>query len=146
MFLGESMCFFVHLFGLERLPVVTRTSKRAGKFRGYELLPAAVCDMIATVLTNLALVYTFASHVAVLAGVNTLFTALFSVIFFKRRLGSHNWLGAMLVAVGAAFIGACSELIEQSGSVAAGVPLRPGLPSDWNQANVLLPSAWSVRL
>lgn len=111
MFVGETLCLFLCACGVH-----SPTPKRKERFKPLMMLPAAVCDMIASVLQYLALLYTFPSHVAVLLGVNSLFTGLFAMVFLNQRLGPHQWFGSAMIAIGAAFIGGCSALYNSSGA------------------------------
>lgn len=111
MFTGEALCLLVSACGLEAVA----KRPRGRRFRPLSMLAPAACDLVASVLQYCALMYTFASHVAVLLGVNSLFTGVFAVIFLKQRLGPHQWLGTAFIAVGAAFIGGCSALYESMG-------------------------------
>jgi len=71
------------------------------------LLPAC-CDMTATSLMYIGLSWTYASIFQMLRGSVMIFTGIFSVVFLKRKLGKHQWLGMVVVLIGLTLVGVSS--------------------------------------
>lgn len=70
----------------------------------------AFLDLLATALSCIGLSYIPASVWQMLKGSNLLFTALFSVVFLKRKLFKFNVLGLFLCFVGVIVVGLASVL------------------------------------
>jgi drug/metabolite transporter (DMT)-like permease len=69
------------------------------KYYLYVLAPA-MCDLLATCLMNIGLLWIPASVWQMLRGSMVIFSAILSVIFLKRRLWSYNWVGIGCVLTG----------------------------------------------
>jgi len=80
------------------------------------VLPVS-CDWAATTLVNAAYVILPASVIQMCRGCIVLFTAAFSVLFLKRRLRAHHWVGVALVALGITIV-SLQVLVYSTGSVA----------------------------
>ncbi|KAF9158063.1 hypothetical protein DFQ26_008023 [Actinomortierella ambigua] len=69
-----------------------------------------LCDMTATTLMNVGLVYTTASVYQMLRGALVIITGLLSVIFLKRKLLAYEWFALITITVGIATVGLASVL------------------------------------
>lgn len=90
----------------------------------------ASCDLIATTLLNVGLVYTPVLVYQMMRGSLVLFVAMFLVIFLRRVITRAEWASLALVALGVAIVGLSGSHkvpeIEQSGikkSVVVGIVL-----------------------
>lgn len=72
-----------------------------------------LCDMVATTLMNLGLIYTHASVYQMLRGAIVIFTGILSIIILKRKQYAYHWLGMFLVVCGIGIVGA-SPLIDDN--------------------------------
>lgn len=68
------------------------------------MLRPAFADLIATVLENLAIAYTFPSHIGMLSSFQVLTTATFSMIVLQRKLSSEKWTALGLIVTGSAMM------------------------------------------
>lgn len=73
-----------------------------------------LCDLCATTLMNVGLIYISASIYQMLRGAVVLFTGTFSVIFLRRRLQAFQWMALLLVVCGVAIVGSSSILFPSS--------------------------------
>ena len=138
MFLGEALCLAAHAwrdrvrsggwgFGSSATPSTTTTRRLTTPVAASFALPAAL-DVVATTLINVGLFYSSASVYQMLRGTLAVFAALFTVLLLKRRLHVHHIFGVVLIASGAAIVGATSVLLSDSedrGGVAALAALLP---------------------
>jgi drug/metabolite transporter (DMT)-like permease len=69
------------------------------KYYLYVLAPA-MCDLLATCLMNIGLLWIPASVWQMLRGSMVIFSAILSVVFLKRRLWAYNWVGIGFVLTG----------------------------------------------
>lgn len=131
MFIGESLCFFAFLVlkyrkkkELEEKPDEQREesslSSSTDSSRKYPLflyfLPPTACDLSATTLMNIGLLYTTVSVYQMLRGAMVFFTALFSIIFLGKRLNFQHFLGLFLVVLGITVVGLANLLYSSSDS------------------------------
>ncbi|KAF2745378.1 integral membrane protein [Sporormia fimetaria CBS 119925] len=65
----------------------------------------AICDIVATTLMNVGLLFVAASIYQMTRGALVLFVGLFSVWFLKRHLGLYKWFSLVVVVVGVAIVG-----------------------------------------
>ncbi len=70
----------------------------------------AICDLSATTLQNVGLIYTSVSVFQMLRGTVVILNGILSMVFLKNRLYPHNFLGLMLIATGIAIVGLSSVL------------------------------------
>lgn len=73
------------------------------------LLPA-LCDLGGTTLSGIGLVFTSPSVYQMLRGSIIIFTAIFSVIFLKRKLKTFHRIGVFITVVGITLVGLASFL------------------------------------
>lgn len=65
----------------------------------------SMCDMMATTLMNVGLVYTPVSIYQMTRGAVVLFVAVMSVLFLKRRIRVLEWVALIIVTMGIAIVG-----------------------------------------
>ncbi|KAK9801947.1 hypothetical protein WJX73_008800 [Symbiochloris irregularis] len=127
MFLGEFLCLIPYFIITWRKQAVRGTqsafdkqssSQRVKAFLSFGL--PAICDAGATTMLNVGLFYTFASVFQMLRGTLVVFAGFLTIIILKRRLHSHHWMGIVLIAAGAATVGASSLLSTRKGHKNAG--------------------------
>ncbi|KAF9009381.1 hypothetical protein BDQ17DRAFT_1056106 [Cyathus striatus] len=140
MFLGEMLCFLPVLYTwfkstrlagpvrLEPDPVQDHLNKSASDpipLHGWKVLllwiPAA-CDLTATTLMNVGLLYTPVSIYQMTRGALVLFVGTFSVIFLRRRLWLYQWISLMVVMLGVGLVGFSGSLIRDAVRDSAIIP------------------------
>lgn len=122
MFIGEALCLLVFyasqafksepapdselspLLEVVQEPVPLSLPPLEGFKQMYFLLPT-LCDLTATTLMNVGLVYISASIYQMLRGSVVLFTATWSVLFLNRRHPTYRWFALFTVFVGIAIVG-----------------------------------------
>eukprot|EP01027_Heterolobosea_sp_BB2_P014025 GEZU01020184.1.p1 GENE.GEZU01020184.1~~GEZU01020184.1.p1 ORF type:complete len:383 (-),score=161.30 GEZU01020184.1:83-1231(-) len=155
MFLGEFLClvaYRVFLFGkfvnkklrgnnadaeetqaiidAERNASIQQDKKKTTKkFNPFIFLLPAMCDLSGTTIMNYGLMMTYASVYQMLRGMLVVFTAIFSVIFLKRRLMWRHWFGILFVVAGTALVG-LSSVLYSDGNSSASMPWRRTLIGD----------------
>ncbi|KAJ3204521.1 hypothetical protein HDU82_005783 [Entophlyctis luteolus] len=85
----------------------------APELRGAALLwlwLPTVCDLLATTLMNVGLLFVSASIYQMLRGSVVLFTGLFSTIFLGRKHPGYRWFALFTVFVGVSIVGASSVI------------------------------------
>ncbi|CEL95422.1 unnamed protein product [Vitrella brassicaformis CCMP3155] len=97
MFMGEFSCLLVFLVG-RRLDRRRRHIHRPCP-KWLFIVPSA-CDWTASTMVFFSTLIISASAVQMIRGSVVIFTALFSVIFLKRRLFAHHYVGVACVCVG----------------------------------------------
>ena len=80
-------------------------TKGSSVFNPYILLIPALCDTCATSVMYVGLNLTYASSFQMLRGAVIVFTAILSMGFLNRKLGSREWTGIGMVIVGLALVG-----------------------------------------
>lgn len=70
----------------------------------YLAIPS-VCDLLATTLMNVGLMYTPVSIYQMTRGSVVLFVAILSVLFLKRRIRRLEWIALIFVSLGVAIVG-----------------------------------------
>ncbi|KAJ3109304.1 hypothetical protein HDU97_007798 [Phlyctochytrium planicorne] len=83
-----------------------------------------LCDMIATTLMSIGLLYVSASVYQMLRGSVVLFTGALSTIFLGRRHPPHRWFALFTVFIGVLLVGV-SSILEGGKSPALPVPSNP---------------------
>lgn len=85
------------------------TSSQAGWWRKVTMVSIpAVFDILATGLSSMGFVFLPASVYQLMRGAEMVFSALFSVVFLRRKLWGFHWLGVMLCMVGVFLVGLAS--------------------------------------
>lgn len=74
----------------------------------------AVFDIVATGLCSMGFMYIPASVWQLLRGAEMIFAAFFSVVFLKRKLWAHHWLGISLCVSGIMLVGLASVWGDES--------------------------------
>ncbi|KAG0240280.1 hypothetical protein B0O80DRAFT_455400 [Mortierella sp. GBAus27b] len=97
--------------GLIVPPAHAPTKQEKRKLEGpYVLLLwlPTLCDMTASTLMNVGLLYCAASVYQMLRGALVIFTGLLSIIFLKRRLLAFEWFALFTIVMGIATVGLAS--------------------------------------
>eukprot|EP00744_Colponema_vietnamica_P008216 GILI01011743.1.p1 GENE.GILI01011743.1~~GILI01011743.1.p1 ORF type:complete len:445 (+),score=121.81 GILI01011743.1:111-1445(+) len=77
------------------------------------MLGPSLFDLIASTLAQIGLLFTTVSVYQMLKGALLIFSALLSVVYLKRRLYRHNWIGLFLCTLALAMVGAASLYSNQ---------------------------------
>ena len=88
-------------------PLVAKEEDRV-PMRGSKVLLLALpacCDITATTLMNVGLLYVAASIYQMTRGALVLFVGVFSVIFLRRRLFAYQWSALVIVVLGVGIVG-----------------------------------------
>lgn len=88
-------------------PLVRKEENRK-PLRGWSTLLLALpacCDITATTLMNVGLLYVAASIYQMTRGALVLFVGLFSVIFLRRKLYLYQWTALVIVVLGVGVVG-----------------------------------------
>lgn len=87
------------------LMIVSETkSKPASPFHFKFALPTC-CDLTASTLGNISLLWIPPSVWQMMRGAIIIFSGILSVIFLKRKLRAHHWIGMLIVTGGLALVG-----------------------------------------
>lgn len=87
----------------------------------------SVCDMLATTLMNVGLMYTPVSIYQMTRGAVVLFVAVMSVLFLNRRIRVLEWLALIIVTLGIAIVGYSGSSAPMGSEDAAKLVLGIGL-------------------
>lgn len=125
MFVGELMCLFVYL-GDRAINKSQDTAPPAPKKPGFKAklgplifaLPAGI-DLCGSTLMMIGLGLTYASVYQMLRGSIVVVVALYSVLFLKRKLFRHHYLGVAFVTGGVVVVGVGSIFVGGSSSNAS---------------------------
>ncbi|KAF5330558.1 hypothetical protein D9619_006006 [Psilocybe cf. subviscida] len=82
-----------------------------GKYVLLMWIPA-FCDLTATTLMNVGLLYTPVSIFQMTRGALVLFVGTFSVIFLKRKLWLYQWVSLLIVIAGVGLVGWSGSLVK----------------------------------
>ena len=74
-------------------------------WRTFLLAIPACCDLTATTMMNLGLLFVAASIYQMTRGALVLFVGLFSVLFLHRRIHLHQWFALFVVVLGVGLVG-----------------------------------------
>lgn len=112
MFIGEFFCLIAFLIIFNKLAGKKNGSENKSKFtkgsRAYNrflLIPPALMDMLAMSLLYFGLSFTSASSFYMLRGAVLVFTAVISMIVFKRKLAIREYIGIALIVIALIVIG-----------------------------------------
>jgi drug/metabolite transporter (DMT)-like permease len=120
MFLGEAMCMCVFGFKAWRNRSARRTQAEIEEnppvtlSSGLVCLLPAICDLCGTTISGVGLLFTPASIFQMLRGSIIIFTAIFSVLFLKRKVFGYQWLGIGITVVGITLVGLSSMMGKKS--------------------------------
>ncbi|CAL7950951.1 unnamed protein product [Xylocopa violacea] len=121
MFIGEMMCFVVfkilyHYYVRRGDGSVDNNPLTKGSlvFNPFILLIPALCDTCATSIMYVGLNMTYASSFQMFRGAVIIFTAILSMGFLNRKLGSREWSGIAMVIIGLALVGISDIIMEDS--------------------------------
>lgn len=89
-------------------------TKGSHTFNPFTLLIPALCDTCATSIMYIGLTMTYASSFQMLRGAAIIFTAILSMGFLNRKLGSREWIGIIMVIIGLALVGISDITMEKS--------------------------------
>ncbi|GEQ66363.1 hypothetical protein JCM33374_g26 [Metschnikowia sp. JCM 33374] len=110
MFIGEAAIYIVY-YCLYKAPWTKRSqytqiqAQEPSLSQSMVLAIPSVCDMLATSLMNIGLVYTPVSIYQMTRGAVVLFVAVMSVVFLKRRIRKLEWIALFVVTLGIAVVG-----------------------------------------
>jgi len=102
MFLGEFLCIIP--FMISRSSSVQSLGKSENPYTYIFAIPTC-CDLTASTLGNIALLWIPASIWQMMRGAIIIFSAILSMIFLRRRLNLHHWLGILVVVMGLFLVG-----------------------------------------
>jgi drug/metabolite transporter (DMT)-like permease len=104
--------------------------REGGKLRGWSLYRQVsvlgLCDLTATYLSNIALLYLTPSVWQMLRGAELIFTAIWAIIYRHKKLVMADWIGVLLTLIGVVTIGMSSILTKSDpkGNADVSVPLQ----------------------
>lgn len=127
MFAGEMLCFIV--YQLMYRSTIFHGSDRSKLIDGEGVEPLnlpvqkslklsipAICDLTATTLLNIGLIYIPVSVYQMLRGAIVLSVALLSVIFLKKKITKLEWIALSIVSFGIALVGFSGSGGDSSGN------------------------------
>ena len=85
----------------------------------FILWGTSLCDLFATTLSAIGLLWTYASVYMMLRGSLIVFSAIFSILIFKRRLYAFHWIGISTATIGLVVVGVSDVFNQSSESPAA---------------------------
>lgn len=113
MFIGELSIYLVY-YSIYKAPwsrragyasLSTEAVQEPSFTRSLVLAVPSACDILATTLMNVGLIYTPVSIYQMTRGAVVLFVALLSVIFLDRRIRKLEWIALFVVTFGIAIVG-----------------------------------------
>lgn len=145
MFIGE-LCIYLVYYSMYKAPWAKRKeyisiggdgveySTRSSTSLSTTLYLAipSICDLLATTLMNVGLVYTPVSIYQMTRGAVVLFVAVLSVLFLQRRIRRLEWIALIFVSLGVAIVGYSGSgksngpSSEDAGKVVFGISLVLG--------------------
>ena len=113
MFIGELSCFLVYYMvyksrfgkGNEYNPLNEPTDEDLSIFDSFKLALPSICDMTATTLLNVGLIYTPVSIYQMTRGSIVLFVAILSVLFLRRKITKFDGISLIIVTLGVVIVG-----------------------------------------
>jgi drug/metabolite transporter (DMT)-like permease len=128
MFVGEALCLLVYYIGSlyqkrttvqaeadENEPLLSNETLEMKGTSNLLLWIPTLCDLTATTLMNVGLIYISASIYQMLRGSVVLFTGIFSTLFLNRKHPNYRWLALFTVFLGVAIVG-LAGIVEGSGT------------------------------
>lgn len=95
------------------LPTADNRRVLAGRMLFLLALPAC-CDVTATTLMNVGLLFVAASIYQMTRGALVLFVGLFSILFLRRKLYLYQWSALVIVVLGVAIVGLAGAIGSNS--------------------------------
>ncbi|XP_076627281.1 transport and golgi organization 9 [Colletes latitarsis] len=121
MFVGEMMCLVVfkvvyYYYSRRGDGSVDNNTLTKGSqtFNPFILLIPALCDMCATSIMYVGLSMTYVSSFQMLRGAVIIFTAILSMSFLNRKLGSREWIGIGMVLIGLVLVGLSDIIVMEN--------------------------------
>lgn len=124
MFIGELSCFFVYYivykssFGKTNgyNPLNEPADDELSLFDSIQLALPSICDLTATTLLNIGLIYTPVSVYQMTRGSIVLFVAILSVLFLKRKITKLEWTSLIIVTLGVVIVGLSGSTASENES------------------------------
>eukprot|EP00397_Hematodinium_sp_SG-2012_P017606 GEMP01018012.1.p1 GENE.GEMP01018012.1~~GEMP01018012.1.p1 ORF type:complete len:402 (+),score=61.52 GEMP01018012.1:150-1355(+) len=128
MFISMSCALPIHFYCNRKLPHhqvpdEVQDTKITARLTWAVFFPS-MCDLLGTSLQQIGLIYIDLSVYQMLKGSILLFSAILSVIFLKRRLRTHNWIGLAVSCVALAIVG-ISSVWSRTAKAAQGGHVAP---------------------
>lgn len=123
MFIGELSCIFVYyaVYRTRKVegynPLNEAATDELSLFDSIQLALPSICDLTATTLLNIGLIYTPVSVYQMTRGSIVLFVAILSVIFLKRKITRLEWLSLIIVTLGVVIVGLSGSRTVEDESV-----------------------------
>ncbi|KAF8567293.1 hypothetical protein P879_04649 [Paragonimus westermani] len=129
MFFGEIQCFLVYVFWNSRRKLTKEqlkiqvsleefkmkpTEKKKVPLINWIFLPLAICDLLATIVSGIGLLYIDASIWQIMRGSLIVFAGILSVTVLRRKLRCFHWTGMLITMCGLVLVGAKSIFSGQS--------------------------------
>jgi len=121
-FFGEFICllmFFVQTrYNQEAIDSYTRRKEEAEekglvpKYSKFKVAVPAMCDFFSSTLQFAGLILISSSIYQMLKGGTIILTAIFSVLFLKRKLKSYHYIGIILTVMGVTVVGLSSFIVS----------------------------------
>lgn len=127
MFIGELSCFFVYYMvyksrfskGNGYNPLNEPADEGLSIFDSFKLALPSICDLTATTLLNVGLIYTPVSIYQMTRGSIVLFVAILSVLFLNRKITKLEWISLIIVTLGVVIVGLSGSKASESDSAQA---------------------------
>lgn len=88
-------------------------------FNPFIFLIPAICDTCATSVMYVGLNMTYPSSFQMLRGAVIVFTAILSMSFLNKKLGSREWIGIGMIIIGLALVGLSDIITIQNSNVSS---------------------------
>ncbi|KAL4494117.1 hypothetical protein ABPG72_016073 [Tetrahymena utriculariae] len=122
MYIGEALCMFLYIAYItkyrERYQKKLEDAEKNGKqtkINPLLLIIPTSCDFITSTLSFFALEFMPTSLYSMVRGGGLIFTTIFSVVFLKRKIYRHHYLGLLIVMIGITTAGVVVTLKSSSG-------------------------------
>lgn len=121
MFIGECMCYLVFMWYKRRFHddyeaerVVSLASGATDKINILYFAIPAFCDFITSTISFFSMNMMPLSMQYMFNGGNIIMTAIFSIVFLKRKLHRQNYLGMFLNILGLCFMGVMALVVDNT--------------------------------
>lgn len=112
MFVGEFCCYFIYRVirsrgnaNTEEYAMIGKPGEGTSVFRRISFCIPAICDMTATTLINVGLLYTPVSIYQMMRGSIVIFVAMLSVVAFRKSITKLEWVSLLLIVLGIGIVG-----------------------------------------